>query len=85
MAIPNLKHLSGLPAVDGVAVTPSDTVDLAGGPCLGILATAAGNIAIVFPSGNSLTIPVNANTVDPFSAKRVKSTGTTATGIQAFY
>jgi len=66
-----------------VAVTPSDTADL---PNLSydLFATGAGNISVdVLGGPTALVLPVLANSrlAFPTIVKRVRATGTTATGI----
>jgi len=80
------KAVARTTPVTGVkAVTPADGTDLPNGPCRGLMATVAGNIAVYTKDGDEVTLPVNANTIYPFSVGRVLSTGTTATGIFALY
>lgn len=76
------------------AVTASDSTDLrltdADGKvseCRGLYVGGAGNIAILAPGDASpVTLSgVPAGTFLPVSARRVYSTGTTATGIVALY
>lgn len=73
------------PASDGLAVTPSDTEDLA-------LSTRAiyvgsdGDVAVEMVDGASLTFEnVKAGTMLPVRVTKIKSTGTTATGIIALW
>lgn len=73
------------PAQALVAVTPSDTADLIYGQCRAIHVNVAGNIAILDGRGNSVTLTVVAGLPLPYAARRVLSTGTTATGIFAVY
>lgn len=69
------------PAEAAVAITPSDSTDLAT-PVRGLVATVAGNVAVVSQKGGSaVTVPIAAGTVLPLKAVRVNSTNTTATGI----
>jgi len=65
------------------SVTPSDGSDLANyAKCLYVGVT--GDIAVVDLSGNSITFTaVAGGVVHPIACKRVKATGTTATGIIA--
>jgi hypothetical protein len=44
-----------------------------------------GNISVVDATGNTLTIAVVAGACLPIGVKRVRATGTTATGIIALY
>lgn len=68
------------------AVTPSDSVDLPGGPCKGLYIGVAGNVTVNMDNGGAgilfTAAPVG---VLPIVAKRVLATGTAATGIVALY
>jgi hypothetical protein len=68
-----------------VAITPSDTADFTYGESRGLHVNVAGNIAIVDGRGNTVTLTVVAGMPLPYAARRVLSTGTTATGIFALY
>lgn len=74
------------PYKNGAAITPSDTVAIAGGPCTGVWVGGAGVVAVVFASGAS---PVNftcvAGSYLPVRAFRINSTNTTATLLVALY
>jgi hypothetical protein len=66
-----------------VAVTPSNTTRIADTKALYV--GGAGNLAVEFPNGNSVTINgVTAGTLLPLRVRRVLSTGTTASDITAF-
>jgi len=69
-------------------ITPHNTNNLAK-PAIGIMVTGeAGDIAVVKPNGEEVTIPESIVTVGdiiPLPAKRIKATGTTATGIWGVY
>lgn len=75
------------PAYDFVPVVPDDNNDL---PSLArsiVVSGAAGDIAIVTASGNERVIPASIAGVGrdiPVAIVRIKSTGTTATGIIAY-
>jgi hypothetical protein len=70
---------------DGVAVTPSDSVDLPY-TATGIWVGVTGNVALITPYGTTLTfVAVPAGTLLPVCASRVLSTGTTATSLVALY
>lgn len=77
------SHQPGLssPARGGFAITPSDGSDLSrvtrGLHCAG----DAGTVAVVLESGEEVTLYLNQGSVFPARVKRVKSTGTTATGL----
>lgn len=73
------------PASDGLAVAPSDTEDLA-------LSTRAiyvgsdGDVAVEMVGGTELVFAaVNAGTVLPVRATKIRATGTTATSIIALW
>ena len=64
------------------AVTPSDTADLANVSVIYVGVT--GNIAIITAGGDEVTLQnAQAGSVVPIRVKRVKATGTTATGLIA--
>lgn len=79
----------------GASVTPADGTDLPNGICDAIFATGAGNVSIDLPnvsladgsttSRTAIVIAMAANSVLFVRASRVRSTGTTATGISALY
>jgi hypothetical protein len=69
-------------ASGGFDVTPSDTADLPK-TANALFVGGAGDVAIVTTGGDSLTFTVPAGVVLPFKARRVLSTGTTATNIIA--
>lgn len=72
----------GKPAVDLVPITPNDSTDIA--PCQGLLIAIGGDIKITTIAGNDRTLTVPAGHVI-VQCTRVWSTGTTATGISAYY
>lgn len=70
-----------------VAVTPNDSTDLPGGPARGFLIGGTTG-AVSFDTANGETVTLAAlpvNTVFWFAVKRIRSTGTIATGILACY
>jgi hypothetical protein len=67
------------------SVTPSDGADLPGGVTRGLLVAAEGDVAVTYANGQSDTIFLTAGMFHPVAVARVKSTGTTATGIKAGY
>lgn len=73
------------PAVKTAAVTPSDSTDL--GPVRALYVGGAGNVAIRAAGDSAATTHtgVPAGAVLPIRARYVYSTGTTATGIVAWY
>ena len=71
---------------DWVPVTPSDSTDnlkvAQDDRVVGFVATGAGNLVVTNFRGVDRTFPIQAGIPIPFvDASRVKSTGTTATGI----
>lgn len=75
------------PIQGGAAVTPDDDADLPRAPTRGLMVTVAGNVSVLFPgTEGAVTLPALAvGIVHPFEVRRVRSTGTTATGIVALY
>ena len=71
---------------DYQTVTPSDTVDFAGGMCRGLWIGTGGNVAVVTSRGNTVTITsALGGTIIPGYFTRVNSTNTTASNILAIY
>jgi hypothetical protein len=70
---------------DGSAVTPDDAVDLADGPCVGLSCAGAGVASVDFVDGSTAIIVGLLVGANPYAVTRVRSTGTTATGIVALY
>ena len=67
----------------GIAVTPSDSVDLTN-PCRGIYVGVSGNVAVVLAGGETVTfVNLVAGVLHGIRATRILSTGTTATSIVA--
>lgn len=75
------------PFVRGVAVTPSDGTDLTKKPCRGLMATGAGTVSVILEGdvATAVTLSLAVGVVLNVKATRVRSTGTTATGIVALY
>jgi len=73
----------GGPASDLIPVTPSDSADLAK-MAIALYITVGGVVVFVSADGNTRTVTVPDNFTLTCGAKRVLSTGTTATGIHAF-
>lgn len=95
MAAPNKVIISSddSPAVDAVAVTPSDTVDLpnagAGyGPCRALYIGVSGDVTVQTQNGGGVasvtfkSVPIG---ILPVRCSRVMATNTTATNIVALY
>jgi hypothetical protein len=73
------------PAPNAAAVTPSDSTDLTNF-ARGLMVNVAGDVSVDFvDSGSSIILTLLAGVVYPFQVKRVRSTGTTATGITALF
>lgn len=69
-----------------VAVTPSDTTDLTRGTCRGLYIGATGTVVVQTEEGVTLTLAgLAAGSILPLMVRRVLATGTTATGLHAFY
>ncbi len=78
------KQLSTSPAREVENITPNDSTDLTFVP-RGLSWAGTGDIAIITEAGNSRTITsLGTSIIHPISPKRILSTGTTATGIQAW-
>lgn len=72
---------AGHPAVDAVAVTPSDSTDLTN-VSRALWVGGAGNISVIMLSGSTVTFSnIGGGTLLPIRVSRVRSTGTTATSI----
>ena len=66
---------------DAVAITPSDTVNLAGGPAV-IYVGVGGNVVVTTAQGTQVTFTgVQGGTVIPVQVLRVWNTNTTASGL----
>lgn len=68
-----------------VAVTPSDSADLPYGECRSMHLNVAGDVKFTDGRGNTVTLTLVAGMPIPYGARRIWSTGTTATGIFAVY
>jgi len=69
---------------DAVAITTSDTVDLAK-VTDGIWVGGAGIVVAVFPNGKTVNFTCTAGQLLPIRVKRVNATTTTATLMAALY
>jgi hypothetical protein len=73
------------PAKKWVAITPSDTVNMASG-CRGIYVGGAGNVVLIGEDNAAATFTaVPVGTFMPCGAKRVNATNTTATLLLALF
>lgn len=71
---------------NGIVVTPSDTVDLVGGPLTAIRCTVAGVVAVNIKNGSqNVLMPISPNNDTFLPITRVFAAGTTATGLFGFY
>ena len=87
---PFIRPILNVPFIDALAVTPNDGVDLPpptgpARPTQAIVAGVSGNISVITAMGTTLTIPIIAGYWLPLQVTRVRATGTSATGIVAFY
>lgn len=83
-SVPQTQQQS-VPATDGEAVTPSDTVDLAH-VSRALWVGGAGNLQVIMQNGTTLVFSgVAAGTLLPLRVSRVKAASTTATLIVAIY
>ena len=79
------------PVESALAVSPNDSTDLvppSGDPkkaTRAIVVTGAGTVAVAMADGTTATVQVAAGILMPIAVKRIYSTGTTASGIVAFY
>lgn len=73
------------PAVNALAVTPSDSTDLTAAPCRALYVGTGGNISAVV-GGNTVTFTgVPSGSILPVRISRVRATSTTASNIIALY
>lgn len=73
-------------ATGAVAVTTSDSTDLARGATKALYIGGAGNVAVITSGGDTITFTaITVGSFHPISVKRVLATGTTATNIVAVY
>jgi hypothetical protein len=70
----------------GKAVVPNDAVDLPDGVAWALTATVAGTVSVDTENGETVSLALNA-AFSPATVriKRVRATGTTATGLTAWY
>lgn len=75
-----------LPYTHAEAVTPSDSADFTGGLCRAIYVGVSGDVAIIMEDDSAgVTLKSMPIGLYALRAKRVKSTGTTATNIIALF
>lgn len=76
---------SSNPATSFRSVVPSDTIDLAGGPCRALYIGTGGHVRVIGPDDDTPVTFSNvpAGTETGWGARRVLATGTTALDIVA--
>lgn len=75
-----------VPALDGLAVTPSDTVDFSDAEEVrGLYIGGAGDVAVEMESGTVVFAGAVAGTILPIKCSRVNATDTSATNIVVLY
>lgn len=81
----NGTNLINAPALNGRAVTPSDTVDML--DCArGVYVGTAGDLKVITIGGDTITfVGLVAGVIHPICAARIFATGTTADNIVAVY
>jgi hypothetical protein len=85
------KHFSGRtmssdgPALGLAAVTPDDAADLPRGVCRSLYVAGAGVVVLDDMGGETVELISGATQYHPIHVRRVRATGTTATGIVALY
>lgn len=73
------------PVEHGMSITPDDDNDLST-TARAVYLGASGNLKVTLSSGDTVTfVGLAAGVIHPIVAKRIWATGTTATGILAFY
>lgn len=74
------------PATIAEAVTKHDTNNFGRGLCRGLYVGGTGDVVVVFENGTAVTfVGVQTGTILPVIAKRVNSSGTTATSLVALF
>lgn len=73
------------PAIGLAAVSPSDAADLPNGVCRSLYVAGAGVVILDDMAGNTVEIVSGDTQYHPIHVRRVRATGTTATGIVALY
>lgn len=68
-----------------VPVTTSDTVNLPNGATRALMVNGTGLVTLVYSNGLEDTLYLTQGVMYPLSVVRVKTSGTTATGIKAGY
>jgi len=78
----NRAHSLSGPATDTLPITPDDTTDLSQ-VAIGLYIETGGTISIDTAAGGTRTLSVADFSILPVGVRRVRATGTTATGIHA--
>lgn len=81
---PFASHVDSLtsPVTGGFDITPADGTDLAR-VTRALMVTTAGDVAVTFRDGTSLTLPgLTPGVIYPLRVTRVLATGTTASGVK---
>jgi hypothetical protein len=80
-------HASGLtsPLSAGFEITPNDSADLSNATRQIRITGQGGNIAVVWLGGGETIEPVSAGETLDWRIKRIKATGTTATGLRGYF
>jgi hypothetical protein len=75
------------PARSAVAITPDDNTDLARGATRGLYIGGGGDVTVIMADDSAAVTLAGlvAGVVHPLRVKRVKATGTTATGIVGLF
>jgi hypothetical protein len=71
---------SSAPSVDAISVTPNDSTDLSS-IVRGLTCLVSGDASVITAGGTTVTVYLVAGAVMPLACRRVRSTGTAATGI----
>jgi len=66
-------------------VVPDDAADLPGGVCRSLFVGEAGVVVVDDPRGATVAIQSAGSQYHPVRVRRVRATGTTATGVIAIY
>lgn len=73
------------PLIGGFAITPNDGADLPFTTRQIRITGTAGTIAVTWPGGAETVEPVLAGEILDWRIVRIKTTGTTATGLRGYY
>ncbi|MGL4813143.1 MAG: spike base protein, RCAP_Rcc01079 family [Beijerinckiaceae bacterium] len=73
------------PLIGGFLIVPDDGNDLPEVTRQVRVTGGAGNVAVIWASGLETIEPVNAGDVLDWRLRRIKATGTTATGVRGYF